>query len=93
MSGWENYYTAGYTVTGSSDVEVDRYCRSEDIATRKAKDAAVIDLARLRDLGIAGELTVWVRHWRTRSVYEHDDKKAIEVLTTERRHEIVELDR
>lgn len=84
MIGWKNYWTAGYTVKGSSDVEVYRYCRSEEDAARRADEAAVDDIARLIELGIESEVTIWVRPWRTREVYEHDDKKVVQRTSTAR---------
>lgn len=90
---WENYFVAGYTVKGASDVEVNRYCRTFNQAETEAQAAAEVDVARLKDLGIAGEVDIWVRPWRTRRVQEVEEKQVVLVLSTERRRETVELDR
>jgi hypothetical protein len=91
MSAWETYWTAGYTVRGASDVIVNRYCRTKDIASREADAAAEADKVRLIELGIEATIDIWVEKWRTRYVEEHDERESVGEFTSPRRTERVDL--
>lgn len=87
---WQTYWEAGYTVDGSSDVLVSKHCRSEEEAQREALAGRVDDLARVIELGLAIKVTTWTRKWRTKSVYEYDERSTVQVDEPKRRVEAVE---
>lgn len=89
MRPWENYWTAGYRIDGSSDVIVNSYCRTRDQAVKEGRAAAEGDLARLRDLGVGNKVEFWVQKWRTRQVDERDDREVVETHSPKRRRDPV----
>lgn len=87
---WSTYWTAGYTVAGASDVIVNRYCRTAEQAEREAHEASVDDKARLIELGIAGEVILWIEKWRSREVVETEERLVVDTFRSGRRTEQVE---
>lgn len=88
---WEVYWTAGYTVDGSSDVIVDKYCKRQEQAEAKANGAAHRDVLRLVELGVAGTVTIWAQQWRSRRVEETFERVVVNEIRTTRRREAREL--
>lgn len=91
-SAWETYWEAGYTVHGATPVIVNRHCRSEGVAQREAEAAASTDVERLIQVGIAAEVSLWTKKWRTRRVEDHEEPRTFKALPVPRRTEPRELD-